>query len=572
MTTAGLDTQPSAVTYDLDDLVDQAWRGNIRVPHFQRDFRWATRDVTALFDSIAHGYPIGSLLLWVRRSPAARITLGSLEIDAPGSDGALWVVDGQQRVTSLANALHPDGNRVPPFNIVYDLENRDFLPAPGVPRPALIPVPVLFDLDRLIDWYADGARAPQESFAEARRVAKLLRQYKVPATLVRQDDERIMVDIFDRVNNYGKRLGRAEIFSALFAGQEHGGERVSIASVADRVAARTGFGRLADDTILAAILARRGPDSGREIRSEFESQRGASDFPDEDRDAAYDEGEQALVLTVEFLRNDVGVPHVSMLAYRARLVVLTRFFGHFPTPDERSRQLLRRVYWRVAVSGPAVFKGSFTAIGRVLSSKIHPGDEHGSVQRLVEALHDAPPLLPSVTRFKMNEATTKIVLCSWWALRPLSPVTGAPYDAQDLSDLLADQTTASLAVSRIIRRGVSPDESLWPANHLFVPSGSDPVDDFPFMLGAESSSSWAGGRPWGDVLASYCMTPESAGYLAAGRAHEFLRVRQETVAAELARFVRRMAEWDYEDTPPLDSLDLDDPENDDPENDVDGAG
>src|SRR5215212_2583156 len=116
--------------------------------HFQRDFRWTTTDVTALFDSIVKGYPIGSLLLWVRSSPQARITLGSLEIDAPASDSALWVVDGQQRITSLANALHPAGNRQAPFNIVYDLVNKEFLPAPGgALRPTVIPVPVLFDLD-----------------------------------------------------------------------------------------------------------------------------------------------------------------------------------------------------------------------------------------------------------------------------------------------------------------------------------------------------------------------------------------------------------------------------------------
>ena len=575
MTTAGLDAQPSAVTYDLEDLVDQAWRGNIRVPHFQRDFRWGTEDVIRLFDSIVKGYPIGSLLLWVRRSSAQRITLGSLEIMAPDSDTTLWVVDGQQRITSLANALHPDGNRNAPFNIAYNLAKREFVLARGAPDPAVIPIPLLFDLDQLLNWFSGSGQAVPESFPEARRVAKLLHQFKVPAYLVRQGDENTLTDIFDRMNNYGKRLSRAEIFSALFAGPEEGAAaRLSIGGIADSVALRTGFGKIDDDTVLAAILARRGPDPSREIRFEFDSERRrkASDFPDEDRDAAYAAGEEALVLAVDFLRNDAGVPHLSLLAYRALLVVLTRFFGHFPTPGERSRQLLRRVYWRVAVSGPAVFKGSFTAISRTLSSKIHPGDEHGSVQRLVEALHDAPPLLPSVARFKTNEATAKIVLCSWWALRPLSPVTGAPYDAQDLADLLADQTTASLAVSRIIRRGVSPEQALWPANHLFVPSASDPVDDFPFMLGVPFTSSWTGGRPWGDVLASYCMTPESAGHLAAGRAHEFLRARQETVAEELERFVSRMAEWDYEDTPPIDSLDLDDPANDDPENDADDAG
>src|SRR6476660_4223026 len=57
MSSLGLDTQPSAVTYELDDLIIQAWVGGIRVPHFQRDFRWGSQDVIRLFDSIARGFP-----------------------------------------------------------------------------------------------------------------------------------------------------------------------------------------------------------------------------------------------------------------------------------------------------------------------------------------------------------------------------------------------------------------------------------------------------------------------------------------------------------------------------------
>lgn len=102
----GLDMRVSATTYDLEDLVTDAWEGRIRVPHFQRDFRWTLQDVIRLFDSIVKGYPVGSLLLWVREADAQRIRLGALDIDAPQVQQALWVVDGQQRITSLANALH----------------------------------------------------------------------------------------------------------------------------------------------------------------------------------------------------------------------------------------------------------------------------------------------------------------------------------------------------------------------------------------------------------------------------------------------------------------------------------
>jgi hypothetical protein len=570
MTTAGLDSQPSAATYDLEDLVTLAWQGGIRIPHFQRDFRWGATDVARLFDSILKGYPIGSLLLWVRRSPAARTTLGALEIEAPASDSVLWVVDGQQRITSLANALHPDGHGHPPFNIAYDLAKTDFVTFRGVADPMVVPLPVLFDLDRLINWFAQGGQAAQEGFPEARRAAKLLRQFKVPAYLVRQSDEKTLTDIFDRMNNYGKRLSRVEVFSALFAGPEsRGGESLTIGGIADHVATRTGFGQLDDDTVLAAVLARRGSNPSREIRTEFDSaRRRISDFPDEDRDTAHHQAETALVRAVEFLQREAGVPHLSLLAYRALLVVLTRFFAHFPDPAERNLQLLRRMYWRVTMSGYSVFRGTSTQLSRTLSARIHPDDEHGSVRGLLEALSDSTPPPPSLVRFRTNEATTKMILCSWWALHPCSPVTGDPYDSQELAVVLADQKTAGLAVRRIFLRGVSPERSVLPANHFFAPSETDPVDDFPTLLSRRPAN--IDEQRWDRVLASYCLTRDSAALL--DDAEAFLTVRQQAITEQFRRFVNRMAEWDYEDTPALDSLDLDDLEDRDPENEADGAG
>ncbi|RFU41437.1 DUF262 domain-containing protein [Actinomadura logoneensis] len=558
MSAAGLDTQPSATTYELEDLVGEAWSGRVRVPHFQRDFRWGTQDVIRLFDSIIKGYPIGSLLLWVRQSGRDRITLGSLSIDAPGGDNILWVVDGQQRITSLANALHPKGNEHSPFSIYYDLANREFIDCPKFPDASQVPLPVLFDLDELLNWFSGPGQSSSEYFPEARRVAKLLRQYKVPAYLVRQHDERILTDIFDRMNNYGKRLSRAEIFSALFAGPEEGApDRLSIPRIAERVAARTGFGIIDDNTVLHTILARRGPDPMRDIRSEFDdsSRRTAPEFPGEKQDAAYEEGEQALVRAVTFLQNSAGVPHLSLLTYKALLVVLTRFFAHFPNPNERNLLLLRRFYWRVAVSGPTVFKGSFTQMSRVLCALVKPGDEEGSITGLINSMNEANPATPNSERFRTNEAVGKIILCSWWALNPRSPVTGQIYDTRELTTLLSEQSTAALAVHRFYRHGLTGRQQLWAANRLFVPSETDSADTF--LEGIAQQPLDMEDDVWERVLISYCLDRTSVKLFSQGHKEPFLLRRQEAVTANLATFLARMAEWNYEDTPPLDSLDLD---------------
>ncbi|MEV5898349.1 DUF262 domain-containing protein [Nonomuraea fuscirosea] len=558
MSLDGLGTQPSATTYELEDLVGQAWGGRVRVPHFQRDFRWGTQDVIRLFDSIIKGYPIGSLLLWVRNSNADVVTLGSLAIPAPGGENILWVVDGQQRITSLANALHKVGNEHAPFSIYYDLATREFINRPKTPEAQQIPLPILFDLDELLNWFSGPGQPASEFFPEARRVAKILRQYKVPAYLVRQNDEKILTDIFDRMNNYGKRLSRAEIFSALFAGPEEGAaDRLSIPRIAERVAARTGFGTIDDNTVLHTILARRGPDPMRDIRSEFDdsSRRSAPEFPGESQDTAYEEGEAALVRAVTFLQEVVGVPHLSLLTYKALLVVMTRFFAHFPEPNLRNLQLLRRFYWRVAVSGPTVFKGSFTQMSRVLCALVIPGNEEGSVNGLIRSMDEATPVIPNAERFRTNEAVGKIILCSWWALRPRSPITGTPYDTRDLTGLLSEQSTAALAVHRFYPRGISSRQQLWAANRLFVPSEDESADLLLESLPQQPLD--VDDRTWDAILASYCLDRVSVEHFNQGRREDFLLARQSEVSANLQSFLSRMAEWEYEDTPALDSLDLD---------------
>lgn len=266
------------------------------------------RDVIRLFDSIVKRYPVGSLLLWRRPAPAQRLTLGALRIEAPQIDQALWVVDGQQRVTSLANALHPDGAGDTRFNLGYDVRDDRIVNRPATHDPYVIPLSVLFDLAKVLDWFATH-REVGDYQGKAFELTKQLRQFSIPAYQVVQDDTLVLRDVFDRMNNYGKRLSRAEIFSALTAGRESDAEcTLTIGQIADHVDDQLSFGRVDADTVLRAILARRGPDVHREIRLEFDdnNRRGDLEFRNEDRDSAFAAGEEALVRAVHFLQS-IGV-------------------------------------------------------------------------------------------------------------------------------------------------------------------------------------------------------------------------------------------------------------------------
>lgn len=125
---------------------------------------------------------------------------------------------------------------------------------------------MLFDLSELLQWFDERPELKQY-LKRASDVAKTIRQFKVPAYQVEQDDVEVLQDIFDRLNNYGKRLSKAEIFTALTAGAEdEAADRLTIPLIAENVNAERGFGILDGDTVLKVILARRHPDVLRDPR------------------------------------------------------------------------------------------------------------------------------------------------------------------------------------------------------------------------------------------------------------------------------------------------------------------
>lgn len=244
--------------------------------------------------------------------------------------------------------------------------------------------------------------------------------------------------------------------------------------IAEYIDNRSDFGEIDTDTVLLAILARRGPDIQREIRLEFE--RDGSEFPHEDKDTAFAQGQQALERAVDFLVAN-GVPHFTLLPYRYLLIVLARVFAHHPEPDPTNRRLLGRWYWRAALLGPAIFKGATTGSARILCGKVRPGDLTGSVRDLLAAVDHPPPAPPDLRRFRTNEVPTKIVLCSWWDLGPRNPDTGLPYERPDLAEVLKDRSTAADAIHHLIARRQIPHECrLWAANRVFMPNLTEPID------------------------------------------------------------------------------------------------
>lgn len=107
---------------EISDLVNRIDTGEIRLPEIQRAYVWKPTQVAHLIDSLYRGYPSGSMLLW-RPSGKVRERMASI---TPGGGNPLataqYLLDGQQRLTSLHRVFH----RHPQATVVFNVATEKF--------------------------------------------------------------------------------------------------------------------------------------------------------------------------------------------------------------------------------------------------------------------------------------------------------------------------------------------------------------------------------------------------------------------------------------------------------------
>ncbi|WP_310459757.1 DUF262 domain-containing protein [Sphaerotilus sp.] len=288
-----LEHRPEARAFKIEDLMLEIRRGRLRIPSFQRRLVWDREDARKLVDSLYLGYPVGTLLLWETSAPADQMQWGGLRLHAEARPDALLVVDGQQRLVSLARILLTTDDDADHFALYFDLDRKAFVlpPSPGnlEDDPARwLPLNRLLDSEQLFEWLYE--REPSRERRErALQLGKRIREYDLLAQVVRDCSEATLGEIRERIHSMGARIHPQQIERAVSQSK-----------------ALAAFAPLHDHT--TAII--------------------------------------------RFLRQDAGVLDYTLLPGSATLVnTLGKFFRHHPRPRPRSRELLARWLWRSALSG-----------------------------------------------------------------------------------------------------------------------------------------------------------------------------------------------------------------------------
>jgi len=215
--------------------IDDATLGVLNVPEFQRRFVWKPSKVRDLVDSLWRGYPIGTLLLWESTYSSPRSALGT-------QSQKLWIVDGQQRITSLALLFgkkpywwenSEEWNKF--FdkyevlaNISKDKDSLDF----GLPNPVRrksnewVSVRNILTANNMTSLALEIANklGDREKFAEIHeklQTIKRIEDSKIYEIIVDHELEDV-AEIFGRLNTAGTKIKESDIIIALVAAKQPG--------------------------------------------------------------------------------------------------------------------------------------------------------------------------------------------------------------------------------------------------------------------------------------------------------------------------------------------------------------
>src|SRR5215831_5850938 len=260
MPTAPRTLNLKAAPWKIANLAALKRDGRLHLPDLQRGFVWSADRVRALHDSLYRSYPVGALLLWEPKwegeppfstrawdiCPPDEVTFrGAPEPGRPVVPGSLFVLDGQQRLTSIFRLVFRSRIRdktTPDPDLLVALSPRDewvenpfHLRSKTLHRRMreglLVPAEVLFEGIRggneslavqraLGEWLTAGDELFFAALDRANAIRTAILQSEVIAYEIDADaNDDNVIEIFARLNQQGVRLRPGDLAAARLTGQ-----------------------------------------------------------------------------------------------------------------------------------------------------------------------------------------------------------------------------------------------------------------------------------------------------------------------------------------------------------------
>jgi hypothetical protein len=321
----------------LDDFIASVRKGEYQIPRFQREYVWGKTKVRSLLESICLRLPIGSIFVWKAGSGHSDFVRHLVpDIPAPKHDDAItFVLDGQQRITSLYYALR--GLKVGNVNyreLCFDLKARALVQRKE-DRSRFWSVATMWNM-----MPEDWKQVPQEYGHTFNRFWHVLHKYPVCVVEVKNKDTDQVIQIFGRLNQSGKRLTRFDLVAARTWTPEFDLRERSKKDISDELDAN-GFGEISPDTVTQVIaLLQFGGSAGKQLIQ----------LTPEHIKKWWGPIAKSLPLAAGWLRYVVGVRHVRLLPYEAFLILLSYAFASSGKTafSQNQARWLQLWFWRAS--------------------------------------------------------------------------------------------------------------------------------------------------------------------------------------------------------------------------------
>jgi hypothetical protein len=341
---ADISAQLTTDTSYFSQLVADIKKGEVKIPQFQRKFVWKDHQALDLLDSVANGYPIGSILLWKTKDKlhAAR-DIGVFQL--PKTDDLTptnYVLDGQQRLTVIYSCLGApeDG---PGYKAGYDLSEDAFVEIkPGVAKPDVFPLRKLFNTTSLLNFRTSLLALPNAQLLQQRLDALIaaFTQYRLPVVTLKDLTIDEVCPIFERINSSGTRLSTYDLMvAATWAEDFDLNDKVS--AILSSIEAK-GYGETERSTILKSVSAvQLGSIQDKALRE-------LRNLSTAEIDALASKTEAALQHAVDCLSTQFKIHSWDFLSYEAVLIITTYIFRETKHLSAEQSDRLRKWFWRAS--------------------------------------------------------------------------------------------------------------------------------------------------------------------------------------------------------------------------------
>ena len=417
------------------ELLEELTTGRLKIPRFQRPFVWRRDQMTDLLDSVYNQYPIGSLLVWETEENIATLeSLGPFKFPETDKKGIGYLLDGHQRLTTLAGALVPGEQRdASPeerdpgrWELVWNMDSEKFQHGDHNDHPdTYFPLVALLDtlnffaaVDRVRNALVDQPAVAESRIQQLSRVARSFQHYRVPVIRIKQTGLSEAVEIFARLNSKGQSMTADQMVSALMYSSDRDESVIDLAHEIDKMLddiRQRGFGDIERTAILRAILANLDEDIYNTDWTRLASAR-RKDLGDKLKNGVVT-ATRSLHLALDFL-DSLGVRASRVLPYSMQLVVLSAAFDAVPNPNLRRLELLKRWFWVSSFSG--WFGAASTSRVNALVAEVRSLPHVDEAQSL-ENFNLQAPALPYPSSFDMRSSRTRSLLLVELAQKPRFP-------------------------------------------------------------------------------------------------------------------------------------------------------